>query len=209
MALLSYGASLQNITAQSLMLLHVLFSACTFRLFFTRYQFSMNFQFSTAVEWAACVGYALRLCTVNMTASVWIFIFVCVHDYQYVCVFVCVCVSDALPRKPSYPFACAGNCQSMFVQKYLLLLFSTLLGRCLRVYSQCVCVCLSVYVEEYGCMCFVFIFNKSVQARRDARLQWIKLLKNARERKQQQNVNDIRHRRCSWAARRYFNLINI
>lgn len=91
MALLSYGASLQNITAQSLMLLHVLFSACTFRLFFTRYQFSMNFQFSTAVEWAACVGYALRLCTVNMTASVWIFIFVCVHDYQYVCVFVCVC----------------------------------------------------------------------------------------------------------------------
>lgn len=95
MALLSYGASLQNITAQSLMLLHVLFSACTFRLFFTRYQFSMNFQFSTAVEWAACVGYALRLCTVNMTASVWIFIFVCVHDYQYVCVFVWVTLYHA------------------------------------------------------------------------------------------------------------------
>lgn len=103
---------------------------------------------------------------------------------------VSVCVTDALPRKPSHPFACAGNCQSMFVQKYLLLLFSTLLGRCLPVYSPCVCVC--------ECVCFVFIFNKSVQARRDARLQWIKLLKNARERKQQQNVNDIRrHRRCS------------
>lgn len=67
----------------------------------------------------------------------------------------------------------------MFVQKYLLLLFSTLLGRaCLF----CVYVCVLVL---FFFVYIVFIFNKSAQARRAAQLQWIKLLKSAREQKQQ------------------------
>lgn len=200
MALLSYHASLQNITAQSLTDATSCF-AFSLHISFIFHTLSVFNEFSVLH----------RLCITTLH---------CKHDCVCMDILVypsvCVCVRER--RSTTQVFISFRLCWQLPIN-VCAKIFASLIFHTLRPPPACL-FCACVYARVCDCVCFVFIFNKSAQARRDARLQWIKLLKNSRKRKQQQNVNDIRrHRHCSCGPApflstylnsvRYFNLINI